>query len=383
MPSDIEWLADPFLNHQGETWNCWRGCTRYGIDCFFCYIERTIPLRMAGMRFDKPGIGGTTGIVYAAADVLYRPLRWRTPLIIFPNSVSDLWHEQVPLAKIADVWAVMLLASWHIFQPTTKRARRQCLALNSAAFADLVTAAVERIAADLGPRRLAAETVARARAHLAVRLPGGAMRPLPNVWVGVSVGHNQAAKTRIPYLDRTPAAVRWISAEPVVEPGFNLAAGMRIRCRDCVDGRPRVPAPDGSEVCQTCRNAGRRYATVDHIIFGGESGPAYLVAAPGTHAQTHLRELTVDHLRHLIMQARRVGITTVAVKQLGTVWASHTGAAHRKGGDPAEWPTDLRVREYPRQLAERALRIDPGNTAAVDYLTELDTRLAREAADVF
>lgn len=384
MSSLIEWLGDPFLLRQGETWSCWKGCTQVGPECFICYITRTMPLRTARMTFDRPGVGGTTGLVFAPRERLYFPLTKRQPLIIFPNSISDLWHEQVPVEKIADVWAVMLLADWHIFQPTTKRAPRQCRSLNSAAFADLVAAAVEQLAVELGPRRLAPATVDRARAHLAQRLPGGAMRPLPNVWIGVTAGCDQSAKTRLPYLDRTPAAVRWVSAEPITQPDFNLGAGMRIRCQGCVGGVLRQPDPGGSLLCQRCSGSGHHRARIDYIIFGGESGPAYLVDAPDTGPGTTIRELTAEHLRYLITQADLAGIDAISVKQLGTAWARHTGARHPKGGDPAEWPADLRIRQYPRQLAERALRVDPGNAAAAAYLAELAERAEqRRLADVF
>lgn len=354
-----------------------------GVATHNCYITRTIPLRTARMTFDRAGEGGTTGLVYAPRERLYFPLTKRDPLIIFPESISDLWHELVPDERIADVWAVMLLADWHIFQTTTKRATRQCRLLNSAAFADLVAAAVEQLAAELGPRRLAPAAVDRARAHLAQRLPGGAMRPLPNVWIGVTAGCDQSAKTRLPYLDRTPAEVRWVSAEPVTQPDFNLGAGMRIRCQRCVGGVLRTPAPGGSLVCRRCMGTGWHRARIDYIIFGGESGPAYLVDAPDTGPGTTLRELTEDHLRYLIMQADLVGIGAISVKQLGTAWARHAGARHPKGGDPAEWPADLRIRQYPRQLAERALRVDPGNTAAATDLARAARDEQRRLADVF
>lgn len=353
MTSSIEWLGDPFLGTQGDTWNPWRGCTRVGPECDSCYIVRTIPFRTIGMDFDKPGIGGTTGIVYASRAMLFKPLSRQQPLLYFPCSVTDLWHEQVAQERIAEVWAVMLLARWHIFQTCTKRGTRQCRLLNSAAFADLVAEAVERIAVELGPRRVRPADLEHARAHLAERLPGGAMRPLPNVWIGVTAGCNQSVKTRIPYLSRTPAEVRWVSSEPFTDEG---------------DGDE-----DGLTFSDLMLN------TVDYVIFGGESGARHLVAAEDTGPGTRLRRLSLPRLQHLlhVTGQARGGAIARSVKQLGTPWAVEHRARHPKGGDWSEWPADLRIREYPPQLAQRALRVDPGNEPARAYLAGREPEVSR------
>ncbi len=329
--SPIEWLGDPYLNIVGATWNCWWGCDMVSDECFFCYIQRTPPLRQRHLFFDRSGIGGRTGIVFAERRVLFYPLRKTKPLMIFPESLGDLWHPQIPDEKIAEMWAVMLLAWWHIFQCTTKRPGRQCARLNSAAFADLVAAAVERIA---GETRVRPTDLARAREHLAVRLPGGAMRPLANVWVGTTVGNPQSARTRLPYLRRTPAEVRWVSAEPVTSLALNFAGRL-----------------DG----------------IQYVVFGGESGDKSKVHAEDTGPGTRLRRLDLDHLAEMIQHVRSQG-AAVFVKQLGTPWAVLNGAVHPKGGNWDEWPAHLRIREYPRQLAERALRYDPSNERALAAL---------------
>jgi protein gp37 len=324
----IEWLGDPFLNIAGATWNRWWGCRRVSAECNECYIPRTPPLRMRHLRFDKPGIGGDTGLVHAERRVLFYPLRKTKPLMIFPESLGDLWHEQVPDQTIAETFAVMLLASWHIFQCTTKRTTRQCNRLNSARFANLVAAAVEQIATET---RVRPADLARARAHLDERMAGGAMRPLPNVWIGTTLGCTQSVKTRLPYLRRTPAAVRWVSAEPITDPALSFAYQL---------------------------------AGVDYVVFGGESGDKSKVHAPDTGPGTRLRRLDLVHLEQMIRQAQHQG-ARVFVKQLGTPWASLTGAHHPKGGDWTEWPAHLRIRQFPRQLAERALLYDPTNRLAL------------------
>jgi protein gp37 len=327
----IEWLGDPFLNIAGATWNLWWGCTVVSDECFGCYIPGQPPLRQRHLVFDKHAIGGRTGIVFAERRVLFFPLRRTKPLLIFPESLGDLWHPEVPDETIAEMWAVMLLAWWHIFQTTTKRPGRQANRLNSKAFADLVAAAVEQIATETSVR---SADLLRAREHLADRGPDGAMRALPNVWIGITVGSNKSARTRLPYLRRTPATVRWVSAEPIPDPNLTFDS--------VLDG-------------------------VDYVVFGGESGPKYKVDAVDTGPGSRLRDLDLGHLARLIDQARTAG-AAVFVKQLGTPWAVQTGAVHPKGGNWDEWPEHLRIRQYPRQLAERALRYMPDNVEALAAL---------------
>src|SRR5262249_5588339 len=101
------------------------GCTRVSPGCERCYIDRTPPLRMAHRRFDKPQIGGTTGVVLHD-DRLALPLTWRKPRMVFVNSLSDLFHEDVPDRHITAVFDVMESreARHHTFQVLTKRPAR-------------------------------------------------------------------------------------------------------------------------------------------------------------------------------------------------------------------------------------------------------------------
>jgi len=330
--SAIEWLYDPYLRSAGATWNVFFGCTRVSEECDNCYIVTTMPLRTRRMTFDKPGIGGTTGIMYASPAMMTLPLRLTQPVIIFPESEGDLWHPEVPLDVVATMWAVMALSPRHIYQCTTKRPARQARLLNDPRFASLVFAKVEQVADEHRVRPLDYEW---AHSHLAARGPGGAMLPLPNVWLGTTVGSNHSARTRLPYLRRTPAALRWISSEPITDPDLDLTGK--------IDG-------------------------IDYVIFGGESGPRYKATSTDRSPGRWLRPLDLDHLATLMAQARAQQ-AAVYVKQLGTPWSLEAGAAHPKGGDPSEWPAHLRVREYPRQLAERALAFDPDNELALEALS--------------
>jgi protein gp37 len=336
LGSAIEWLFDPYLQVEGATWNRWIGCTRESTACINCYIARQPPLRMRQLRFDKVAIGGKTEIVMMNERVLYKPLTYRQPLLIFPNSLSDLWHPGVPIERTAEMFAIMLLAGRHIFQTTTKRHRRQRNWLRSARFHRLVEAAVERLVA-ASPVRIPAAAVEAARAHLAVTGPGEALEPLPNLWIGVTCEANENGE-RLRYLEQTPAAVRWVSCEPITDPGLDLLRHLQP-------------------------GAGERLSAPEWVVFGGESGPAAKATERDTAPAPGLRSLDLDHLRALIGQARQLG-SAVFVKQLGEPWARQAGAVSRAGRDMNEWPADLRVREYPAALAERALHHDPGNALA-------------------
>jgi protein gp37 len=155
--------------------------------------------------------------------------------------------------------------------------------------------------------------------------------PLPNVHLGVSAGDQKWADIRIPILLKTPAAVRFVSAEPLLGP-IKLHRGHGYcPTHDFTGGFCSGPCPD--------------LILPDWIIIGGESGPG-------------ARPMEMQWARDLVADCRDAGIAPF-VKQMGSAWARDwsTGgksvAAHgdTKGGDPQYWPADLRVREYP-QTAE-------------------------------
>jgi protein gp37 len=158
--------------------------------------------------------------------------------------------------------------------------------------------------------------------------------PLKNVWLGVSAEDQQRANERIPDLLATPAAVRFVSAEPLIGP-IDLS---RVRPDpvpiDALTGRWSVPARDGST----------QEPRLHWIIVGGESGPG-------------ARPCAMEWIERIVEQCRAAGVACF-VKQLGKRVTGRDcehgrrgescGFVDRKGGDPAEWPADLRVREFPR-----------------------------------
>jgi protein gp37 len=160
--SAIEWTD--------ATWNPVTGCTKISPGCKFCYAER-LSLRLQAMGNPRYRNGFALTLHH---DQLELPLKWRQPRRIFVNSMSDLFHEDIPAEYIAAVFEVMNRASWHNFQILTKRASR-----------------LPQIASSL--------------------------KWTPNIWQGVSV-ESPAYLARIKDLRAVPAYVRFLSLEPLLAP---------------------------------------------------------------------------------------------------------------------------------------------------------------------
>lgn len=194
------------------SWNPVRGCSRVSEGCRHCYAETQAAriIRCDRGRGVPEGEGSYDGLlartgqwngeIRTVPELLTKPLRWKRPRRIFVNSMSDLFHEGVPDEYIAQVFSVMDAARQHTFQILTKRPERMrdwCLRV------------------DEGCEALA-------RDFMEVDDPTGRDHqwqgpwPLPNVWLGVSAEDQATADQRIPRLLETPAAVRWISAEPLL-----------------------------------------------------------------------------------------------------------------------------------------------------------------------
>jgi protein gp37 len=225
----IEWTED--------TWNPIVGCSVISPGCTNCYAMKMADRiqRMEAARNRPTPYAGTTtqrkaGPVWngtlrqAPEATLLQPLRWKRPRMIFVNSMSDLFHDSVPDEWIDQVFAVMALCPQHTFQVLTKRAARM---------RDYMKECEERVA--LLTLDLACATgtsLDKPRQHPAFReegafgptimdaprIVGFKIWPLPNVWLGVSVEDQTRANERVPLLLATPAAVRWISAEPLLGP---------------------------------------------------------------------------------------------------------------------------------------------------------------------
>ncbi|MFF3442117.1 DUF5131 family protein [Streptosporangium sp. NPDC002721] len=234
--SAIEWT--------NATWNPVTGCTKVSRGCDNCYAE-TFAERWRGV----PGHHFERGFdVQLRPERLEQPLKWKRPRRIFVNSMSDLFHDQVPDSYIAQVFATMARVPQHTFQVLTKRhGRMRSLLSNMLRLID---------AADAAGDEKTGWTLYEAP------------WPLPNLWLGVSVEDQQRADLRIPALLKTPAAVHWISAEPLLG-SIDLGVWLDNECGECQGSGSK--GYDEWQ-CPNCAGSGR-VTGLDWVVAGGESGP--------------------------------------------------------------------------------------------------------------
>jgi protein gp37 len=238
------------------TWNPIVGCSLVSPGCTNCYA-----MKFAGNRLDgnskashyagttqesKAGPVWSGKLALAPEHILTAPLRWKKPRTIFANSMGDLFHEDCSDEWILDALTVMAIARQHTFQVLTKRA--------------------ERMRDFMSNPDLHQEIMVNWWSFDG-RMRGAEAWPLPNVWLGVSAEDQRRADERIPHLLETPAAVRFVSAEPLLGP---------------IDLEPRLGTlmsrvgdmtfyEDGSHTFQDTETP-RILRGPDWIIVGGESG---------------------------------------------------------------------------------------------------------------
>lgn len=253
-----------------STWQIITGCSVVSAGCKHCYAMKLAGTRLrnhpsrAGLTIDTAAGPVWNGQVRFNEQWLDQPLRWRRPRRIFVCAHGDLFHESVPFAWIAMVFGVMNAARHHTFQVLTKRPARAIeffdwLATQTQHHAQWVSevAEAERLCGEIpgsrGAKNHPPQCVA-VHAHIDAalkKLPIGMYVnwPLPNVWIGVSVENQDAADERIPMLLKMPAAVRWISAEPLLGP-VDIFPYLAANDLHRIDGGPRI----------------------DWVVTGGESG---------------------------------------------------------------------------------------------------------------
>jgi protein gp37 len=273
-----------------ETWNPTVGCSRVSPGCDNCYAIRVAAREMQDAHRGLTADGDWTGEVRCLPDRLVTPLRWRKPRRVFVDSMSDLFHPDVPSDFIAEVYGVMTLADQHTFQVLTKRPQAMARFMQS-----------ERDHA----KSVGIDT----------------WRPPPNIWLGTSVENQRYADLRIPHLLATPAAVRFLSVEPMLGPV------------SLVDWFWEVDEDETTARAEHGTAFVRATGDIDWVIIGGESGPG-------------ARPVDIEWVEQLVAECHAAGVA-VFVKQLGSVVAKARGWADRKGGNVNEWPTELRVREWP------------------------------------
>ena len=421
MSTKIEWCFPP--GYRGDTWNPVVGCSRKSSGCMHCYAE-VMAARIAnacqakwrnaiavsaeaGEAIGGPNepaedvrsrvltpteqayqlavrweFGGTNGPLHSMDKALpqwsrrliplygklHLPLTEKRPTCYFVNSMSDLFHEDVPFDFIDQVFAIMALTPQHFYLILTKRPDRM-----AAYFRELSRGGSATTRSVIAPTHLPDSAPAVTRYQ----------HPLPNVGLGTSVEDQATANERIPHLLRCPAALRFLSCEPLLGPvdlGSNEGGTLWIGGQRGCDGRDRYGVHHHDDRCAR---------GIDWVITGGESGPG---------ARRH----DVQWSLNIVKECQQAGVP-VFVKQLGghvvdrndvgfevlqEVWAEgaeagqptnsrgwpqydgieehingfreeYQGApvrihlANKKGADMNEWPQQLRVREWPAQLLRR------------------------------
>lgn len=224
----IEWTE--------ATWNPISGCAKVSQGCKHCYAERDWA-RLAHLPAYK---GRAFTDVACHPERLDQPLRWNRPRLIFVNSMSDLFHPDVPDSFIDKVFAVMALAKHHTFQVLTKRPERMRDYLICGG-GSCINVGIRQAIEQMGYHDI-----------------GAVGKALPNVWLGVSVEDQEAADKRIPILLDTPAAVRWVSMEPLLGP---------VDLFHVQDGQFTFNALSKKE------GIAYRATGLDWVVVGGESGP--------------------------------------------------------------------------------------------------------------
>lgn len=285
------------------SWNPVRGCARVSAGCEHCYAE-TVARRFSGEGQPYEGLinrhGAWNGEIKLVPEKLEEPLRWKRPRRVFVNSMSDLFHANIPGQYRDRVFAVMRETPQHTYQILTKRPQLMRYYIQ------------------------------------AWGLAPGRRWPLPNVWLGVSVEDQQSAVDRILNLLRTPAAVRFVSYEPALGP---LHLHHVRACRRSESG-----------------------TWIDWLIVGGESGPGARPCKV-QWVRDVVRDCDDQGVACFVKQMGAVVVDRQdrIAGRYDDEWPVNTPVNTsvridgqirmvlnaRKGDDPSEWPPALRVRQYP------------------------------------
>lgn len=254
-----------------KTWNPVTGCNKISAGCKNCYAEGIANRFWKDRKFTD---------VQCHPERLNQPLSWKKPSMIFVNSMSDLFHEKVPFEFVDRVWETMFASERHTYQILTKRPARMLEYF--------------QYSLELCKRNSGKEDIYEI--------------PLPNVWLGVSIENQKAADERIPLLLQTPAAIRFLSIEPMLEE-INLESYL------C----PKV-------IGYSENNNTTTEAEISWIILGSESG-------------SKRRPCKIEWVESIVEQCKQANVP-VFVKQISI--------KNEVVKDINLFPENLRIREYPR-----------------------------------
>jgi protein gp37 len=298
------------IQWSNSTWNAVSGCSQIAGSpgCDNCYAKELAERYKGGAAYPN-GFDITL-----KAHVLVKPLGWSARRC-FVNSMSDLFHKDIPYEYLCAIWGIMALSPNVTFQVLTKRPERMRHFLtvhpfsSNQEFLESCMDAATNVLYDAGHERQM-ERVCKAIATQTAKeslFPKTLEWPLPNVHLGVSV-ENDLMVHRADVLRDTPAAKRFLSLEPLL-------------------GRIETMS---------------MFSNIDWVIIGGESGH-------------NARPLPLDHVVLLVEHLRKQNIATF-VKQLGSVWATKHGAEDGHGGNMDEWPPELdciKIRQFPEEISNK------------------------------
>ncbi|MEH1996580.1 phage Gp37/Gp68 family protein [Nostoc sp.] len=310
MSTNIQWCD--------ETWNVIVGCSRVSGSpgCARCYAAKAAKSPRLQQFPQYQAVGKWDGTVEFVKFQLIKPLYWKKPKRIFVCSMADLFHANVPDEWIHQVMAVVALSPQHTFQILTKRPERmkeyfsqQSLWIKwyEAAKDFLWDAISEKFGGLINLQQYFIDQPF----------------PLSNVWLGTSTENQQMANKRIPILLQIPAAVRFLSCEPLLEE-IDFRQGGAIQKLISDDYEWELVNED-----------------IQWIVVGGESGP-------------NSRPCHIEWLESIVQQCHAAK-TSVFVKQLGAnaiFGGQRFKTRDKKGGDIEEFPQELQVREFPFSIHE-------------------------------
>jgi protein gp37 len=305
MSTKIEWVQS-LDGKPGETWNPIVGCSHVSPGCNNCYAEKMAwRLKCMGCAQYKSVVTnkGWTGKTFLAEKQLGKPQLRKRPTTFFVCSMSDLFHEDVPPHWVNNVFGVMRDLPKNTFILLSKRAKRMQHYLNNW-----------------------------------VNIYGGA---LPNVWANVTTENQRMADKRIPLLLRTPAAIRGVSVEPMLEPvdldryfygwcphcGSDFGCTYENKCLGCSKRIAQSYLTAYDESAPTDDPDELWIPPINWVIIGAESGPKR-------------RPCSLEWVRDLVGQCKRANVP-VFVKQLDI--------EGKLSKNMSEWPPDLRIRQMPRR----------------------------------
>lgn len=336
------------INWTERTWNVTGGCEKVSAGCLHCWAEQLTATRFKkNPRYcglvkygNKPKAKGRwSGKIKLFEDRLEQPLHWRDPALIFVNSQSDLFHEKVPFEFIDKVMAVISLCPQHCFQLLTKRANR------AAKYFKVMYSGKRKLGDAL--RQMGIDSfVHRLMIAGAFGAKGGEeetynppYQPFPNLHIGVTCENQKTRDERVPILLEIPAAVRFISCEPLLS----------FMCLNKYFWRPIIETSHNDPLGEVVGHEPMKNKP-DWVIVGCESG-------------SNRRPCKIEWVRSIVEQCKAAGVK-IFIKQL-EMWGPnrkhlyetaqqaklHLGEIKMKSfvtHELKDFPKDSQVRQYPK-----------------------------------